>query len=104
MIPEERSEKGHLIQQACHGNEEWCDSLDRGFTTLLAVAPEAVTFVHDCGRPSFLVWQRAERYCDECGRSFSSPFKPDLCNRHGGRTWADAWEETKEKMAGLLDG
>lgn len=77
-------------------NSEWCnDELNGGYTHLLAVTHEVV-YVHWCGKPAYLVWKKYERYCDECGRSFSGPGEEDLCEDHGGETWPGAWQKSAE--------
>lgn len=59
---------------------EWCDcsdELELGFRAVPEL-PDNI-FVHaPCGKPAFLVWKSHEKYCDECGRSFSNPWS-DVC-------------------------
>ncbi len=60
---------------------EWCEC--NGATTFMALTPTGLdgneAWVHsECGKPTFEYWQKHEKYCDECGRSFSSPYS-DTC-------------------------
>lgn len=73
---------------------EWCECLDidTGYTRLDYIKDEII-FVHHCGKPSFLVWKGSEKWCDECGGSFSSPTS-DMCRR--------CWKLLKDE--GILEG
>lgn len=62
---------------------EWCECPAGGEPTFFGLAGWDLdgnpVFVHsECGKPSFGIWQNHEKYCDECGRSFSCPYD-DLC-------------------------
>src|SRR5262245_53798153 len=60
---------------------EWCECIcDNTFMGLSPVGLDGTqAWVHaKCGKPTFLYWQVHEKYCDECGRSFSS-FWSDIC-------------------------
>lgn len=74
---------------------EWCDSSCRSLdaqTTLQGVIGDEP--VHSCGKPSFVIWQEHEKYCDECGRSFSSPWET-LCEECCPGEWV-GWERARQ--------
>lgn len=81
---------------------EWCVCAFP--TTFVGLAPTGVdgtqAWVHDsCGKPTFEYWQAHEKYCDECGRSFSSPYS-DVCRPCSPLdqlvTWLEGLQRTAE--------
>lgn len=55
-----------------------------------------VPWVHStCRKPTYEVWKYHEKFCDECGRSFSSPYI-NVCSRCSTERpwlgWAWGWQ------------
>lgn len=59
---------------------EWCECGNtKEYTRLLETSTSP--FVHaPCGKPTWHTWVYFERFCEECGRSFSSPVA-EVCDR-----------------------
>lgn len=83
---------------------EWCECL--GASTFTALFPTTLTghqaWVHDsCGKPTFEYWQKYEKYCDECGRSFSSPYS-DECSSCANPQYLVSWSAALHLTAATI--
>lgn len=88
---------------------EWCECSDyRGYTALDVYGH--LPFVHAaCGKPTLPTWLGQEDYCEECGKSFSSPTE-EICKRchslwmasdRPWESWAVLWQRHEEMISGF---
>lgn len=91
---------------------EWCDCPDtKGYSQLLTHSPSP--FVHAaCGLPTWHTWEHFERYCEECGRSFSSPVA-EVCDRCWRMwfselgtfpSWSSLWQDHESRIDAMRKG